>query len=30
MWELLLTHYEKSVLLEQIHSYKDYRGKMDL
>ncbi len=30
MWELLLTHYEKRVLLEQIHSYKDYRGKMDL
>lgn len=28
MWKLLLTHYEKSGLLKEIHSYDDYREKM--
>ena len=30
MWKLLLTHYEKSELLQEIHSYDDYREKMGL
>lgn len=30
MWELLLSHYEKRALLEEIHSYKNYREKMEL
>lgn len=30
MWELLLTHYEKSELLKEINSYDDYREKMGL
>ena len=30
MWELLLTHYTKSELLKEIHSYDDYREEMGL
>ncbi len=30
MWELLLTHYQKRTLLEEIHTYDDYREKMGL